>query len=175
MSILLAPAPAPNGKNPRDSWPAWTDLDRWQAADLPDFLLPAMPDPDPFVPTREQEARQLGYELGRAGENPRLSRRRGNAVSWQFSLGLMEGRKARQAAYARAAGYGVGLISDIDEPPSGYSAYARAAYRDGWAAGQADDDRDTEAWIASERLGRLEDAFLAPIDDRDIYPHGGTT
>jgi hypothetical protein len=177
MSILLAPAPAPNGKNPRDSWASWTDQ-RWQTADLPEFLLPD--DAEPFAPTLEQEARDLGYRLVLAGENPRppaWTPGQTRQVRWQFQLGVIEGQRDRATIEkaARQAGYSVGLISDIDEPPSGYSAYARAAYRDGWVAGQADDDRDTEAWIASERLGRLEDAFLAPINDRDMYGPGGTS
>jgi hypothetical protein len=180
MSILLAPAPAPNS-NPRDSWPDWTDRDRWQVADLPEFLLPQADDVEPFAPTLEQEARDLGYRLARDGENPRTpawTPGQTHEERWQFQLGVIEGQRDRATIEkaARQAGYSVGLISDISEPPSvWYSAWEQAAYREGWAAGQADDDRDTEAWIASERLQRLEDAFTAPIDDRDMYRVGGTS
>ncbi len=51
MSILTLPAPARNvnpaaSADPRDSWPDWTDSDRWELG----------PESDDFAPTPEDEA-----------------------------------------------------------------------------------------------------------------------
>ena len=131
-------------------------------------------EPAPFVPSREQEARALGYSLALAGEAASLRRVR-PSVSWQFALGTIEGTRARALASARALGYDLGYGTGINEPPPGFDAEEGTAYREGFAEGDADSDRDLAAWLASAEADRMEEGFGDAITDEDVYLRGGVS
>ena len=58
MSILrpCPPPVKPARRNPRDSWPAWTDSDRWELGPDPDDTRDHSP---PFEPSPADEAERL--------------------------------------------------------------------------------------------------------------------
>ena len=71
MTILATIAPTRNVNsathaNPRDSWPDWTDADRWELAPDPDTNR-SKSDPE-FAPTLEEEAEAAGMIHGNEGE-----------------------------------------------------------------------------------------------------------
>ena len=78
----VTPDPA---ANPRDSWPDWTDEDRWEA--------------DGYTPTFDEEAEEAGYQAGLEGAGPCSS-----PTSWPgaarmaFATGRQRGVRERERA-----------------------------------------------------------------------------
>jgi hypothetical protein len=78
--------------NPRDSWPAWTDADRWEPTpdDPGDEPRPTV-GPD-FAPTRLEELEALGRDLGHGGEEAPSPRGLDDRELAAFTSGFAQGR-----------------------------------------------------------------------------------
>jgi hypothetical protein len=83
------PRPTPRPRpNPRDSWPEWTDADRWELeADGPS---PSW-DTERFEPEGIAAAYQLGFELGMADEYPRPPAHLSEREAYHFNCGRLAG------------------------------------------------------------------------------------
>ena len=111
----VTPDPA---ANPRDSWPDWTDEDRWEA--------------DGYTPTFDEEAEEAGYQAGLEGAGPCSS-----PTSWPsalaaglaFATGRQRGVRERERAARDEAEHEAWLDQAYDAlPPRETDGYAPGYY-----------------------------------------------
>lgn len=123
---------------------------------------------EPFNPSPEDEAYDLGYRLARDGESP-LCPYRTTGLNMRFVVGRIDGTRVREVAEAFRLGEDLGYRTGISEPPAGFSADEKAAYRRGFAVGYArfEEEREFEAWVASEEEWRTEEIHHAELTDAD--------
>jgi hypothetical protein len=140
------------------------------------------PSEESFVPTLEDEAYWAGYTSAKEGERGwlLLGHQVVRDMGFAFSRGQYEGHRDRQIIEAKELGRELGIISDIACPPGGFCDAEKAAYRKGFAIGQAEferavafevacmeEDARLEAWIELQERDRPYE-----ITDRDMWPAG---
>ena len=133
-------------------------------------------DAEPFHPSPEDQAYEMGYQLGRDGDGDHTIRCpfACAALSWQFVLGRARGRQAREVAEARALGYELGLLEGPSEAPGGYSTPEDQAYREGYAVGigVVEGIAEADAWLDLVHDEAMARHFSTELSDADVYPLG---
>jgi hypothetical protein len=135
-------------------------------------------DPEAFHPDPMDLAEDIGFSLGRDGENARCPYRYTDPRALRFLKGRHDGKLARGIDDARQLGeVAAFLTSGISEPPMGMSVAEKVAYRQGFAIGMArfEREREEEAYAATLDEERLAHHFRIELTDADIWPLGAYT